>query len=261
MRGWLTRGPGVSRRAVDIRWNSRTLGRWFGLEASDEDRTQVWSPAGFARGLLQLSKKETEVALQVHRNLRIRRTRPASAGSDSAHHGLKVAELPSESSLLKDRRRAVRLDATGLRRPDRSASASDLRRLSRRKHITEPAFASHRRWSIVPAVVRRELMLEGKGSRFKVCSFSNHGHHSRPGGRRRKGTGSPHTRPQARDAGNSASQARFNTRGGSGANPPRVCPRKGSVSCRDPHERGRRAGGPGPPEANAQVCRSRPAAG
>lgn len=39
---------------VDIRKNSETLGRWFGLEASEEDRIQVWAPAGFARGFAAL---------------------------------------------------------------------------------------------------------------------------------------------------------------------------------------------------------------
>ena len=39
---------------VDIRKDSETLGRWFGLEASDEDRIQVWAPAGFARGFSAL---------------------------------------------------------------------------------------------------------------------------------------------------------------------------------------------------------------
>jgi dTDP-4-dehydrorhamnose 3,5-epimerase len=39
---------------VDIRRDSGTLARWFGLEASDEDRIQVWAPAGFARGFAAL---------------------------------------------------------------------------------------------------------------------------------------------------------------------------------------------------------------
>jgi dTDP-4-dehydrorhamnose 3,5-epimerase len=39
---------------VDIRKNSETLGRWFGLEVSEEDRIQVWAPAGFARGFAAL---------------------------------------------------------------------------------------------------------------------------------------------------------------------------------------------------------------
>ena len=36
--------------AVDIRKNSPTLGQWFGLEASAQNKKQVWAPAGFARG-------------------------------------------------------------------------------------------------------------------------------------------------------------------------------------------------------------------
>ena len=44
--------------AVDIRKDSLTLGRWFGLEASAENHKQVWAPAGFARGFCAL----TEVA-------------------------------------------------------------------------------------------------------------------------------------------------------------------------------------------------------
>jgi dTDP-4-dehydrorhamnose 3,5-epimerase len=39
---------------VDIRHDSETLGRWFGLEGSEEDRIQVWAPAGFARGFAAL---------------------------------------------------------------------------------------------------------------------------------------------------------------------------------------------------------------
>src|SRR6266481_4522168 len=36
--------------AVDIRKDSPTLGKWVGLEASAENKKQVWAPAGFARG-------------------------------------------------------------------------------------------------------------------------------------------------------------------------------------------------------------------
>jgi dTDP-4-dehydrorhamnose 3,5-epimerase len=42
--------------AVDIRKGSPTLGRWFGIEASAENRRQVWAPAGFARGFCVLSE-------------------------------------------------------------------------------------------------------------------------------------------------------------------------------------------------------------
>jgi dTDP-4-dehydrorhamnose 3,5-epimerase len=42
--------------AVDVRKGSPTLGRWFGLEVSGENKKQVWAPAGFARGLCVLSE-------------------------------------------------------------------------------------------------------------------------------------------------------------------------------------------------------------
>ena len=41
--------------AVDIRKGSPTFGKWAGVEASDENRRQVWAPAGFARGFCVLS--------------------------------------------------------------------------------------------------------------------------------------------------------------------------------------------------------------
>jgi dTDP-4-dehydrorhamnose 3,5-epimerase len=41
--------------AVDIRKGSPTLGKWAGVEASAENRRQVWAPAGFARGFCVLS--------------------------------------------------------------------------------------------------------------------------------------------------------------------------------------------------------------
>ena len=41
--------------AVDIRKGSPSLGKWVGIEASAENRLQVWAPAGFARGFCVLS--------------------------------------------------------------------------------------------------------------------------------------------------------------------------------------------------------------
>jgi len=41
--------------AVDIRKNSPTLSQWYGIEASDKNRKQLWAPAGFARGFCVLS--------------------------------------------------------------------------------------------------------------------------------------------------------------------------------------------------------------
>lgn len=42
--------------AVDIRRGSPTLGQWFGVEVSAENKKQVWAPAGFARGFCVLSE-------------------------------------------------------------------------------------------------------------------------------------------------------------------------------------------------------------
>jgi dTDP-4-dehydrorhamnose 3,5-epimerase len=40
---------------VDIRKNSESLGQWISIEASEDNRIQVWAPAGFARGFCVLS--------------------------------------------------------------------------------------------------------------------------------------------------------------------------------------------------------------
>jgi dTDP-4-dehydrorhamnose 3,5-epimerase len=42
--------------AVDIRIGSPTFGQWYGVEASTENRKQVYAPAGFARGFCVLSE-------------------------------------------------------------------------------------------------------------------------------------------------------------------------------------------------------------
>ena len=41
--------------AVDVRPGSPTLGKWFGIEVSAENKKQVWAPAGFARGFCALT--------------------------------------------------------------------------------------------------------------------------------------------------------------------------------------------------------------
>lgn len=46
--------------AVDLRLASPTLGKWVGVEASAENRKQVWAPASFARGFCALTDN-TEV--------------------------------------------------------------------------------------------------------------------------------------------------------------------------------------------------------
>jgi dTDP-4-dehydrorhamnose 3,5-epimerase len=41
--------------AVDARRGSPSVGKWVGIEASAENRKQVWAPASFARGFCALS--------------------------------------------------------------------------------------------------------------------------------------------------------------------------------------------------------------
>jgi dTDP-4-dehydrorhamnose 3,5-epimerase len=41
--------------AVDVRLGSPTVGKWFGIEASADNRKLVWAPASFARGFCALS--------------------------------------------------------------------------------------------------------------------------------------------------------------------------------------------------------------
>jgi dTDP-4-dehydrorhamnose 3,5-epimerase len=41
--------------AVDVRPGSPTVGKWAGIEASAENRKQVWAPASFARGFCALT--------------------------------------------------------------------------------------------------------------------------------------------------------------------------------------------------------------
>ena len=41
--------------AVDLRVNSTTLGKWYGVELSEKNRKQIYIPEGFAHGFLVLS--------------------------------------------------------------------------------------------------------------------------------------------------------------------------------------------------------------
>ncbi len=41
--------------AVDLRKNSRTFGKWYGIELDSENKTQFFIPKGFAHGFSVLS--------------------------------------------------------------------------------------------------------------------------------------------------------------------------------------------------------------
>lgn len=43
--------------AVDIRKDSATYGKWYGIELSEENRKQLYIPKGFAHGFLVLSER------------------------------------------------------------------------------------------------------------------------------------------------------------------------------------------------------------
>jgi dTDP-4-dehydrorhamnose 3,5-epimerase len=45
--------------AVDLRTDSRTFGRWFGIELSAQNLKQLWLPAGFAHGFVALDDETT----------------------------------------------------------------------------------------------------------------------------------------------------------------------------------------------------------
>ena len=42
--------------AVDLRSNSKTYGKWFGIELTEENKKQFYIPEGFAHGFLVLSE-------------------------------------------------------------------------------------------------------------------------------------------------------------------------------------------------------------
>ena len=98
--------------AVDIRKGSPTLGKWVAVEASAENRRQVWAPAGFARGFCVLS----EVAEIQYKCTGIYSNKGESGIRwDDPDIGI---EWPSGDVLLSDKDRNAQTLAQWLSRPE-----------------------------------------------------------------------------------------------------------------------------------------------
>lgn len=54
--------------AVDVRKNSRTFGKYFGLELSGDNGKLLWMPAGFAHGFCVLGNQPADVVYKVNAN-------------------------------------------------------------------------------------------------------------------------------------------------------------------------------------------------
>ena len=98
--------------AVDIRKGSPTLGRWFGIEASADNRRQVWAPAGFARGFCVLS----EIAEIQYKCTGLYNSKAESAIRwDDAQIGI---EWPVREPFLSERDKTAQTLAEWLARPE-----------------------------------------------------------------------------------------------------------------------------------------------
>ena len=51
--------------AVDIRKNSPSYGKWFGIELTDENMKLLWVPAGFAHGFCVIGSETADVVYKV----------------------------------------------------------------------------------------------------------------------------------------------------------------------------------------------------
>jgi dTDP-4-dehydrorhamnose 3,5-epimerase len=104
--------------AVDIRKGSPTLGRWVGVEASAENRRQVWAPAGFARGFCVLS----DVAEIQYKCTGIYNNKGESGISwDDPEIGI---EWPIQDVLLSEKDRNAQTLAQWLSRPESATFSS-----------------------------------------------------------------------------------------------------------------------------------------
>jgi len=92
--------------AVDLRLGSPTLGNWVGVEATQDNRKQVWAPASFARGFCALVD-DTEVQYKCtgiynsHAESAIRWNDPAIGIAWPLHDHL-VSEKDRNAQLLSE---------------------------------------------------------------------------------------------------------------------------------------------------------------
>jgi dTDP-4-dehydrorhamnose 3,5-epimerase len=86
--------------AIDLRKNSPTMGKWFGIESSEENQRIVWAPAGFARGVCITSETA---------RIQYKCTAPYNADGESALRfddpDLKIAWPPMKKYTLSDKDR------------------------------------------------------------------------------------------------------------------------------------------------------------
>jgi dTDP-4-dehydrorhamnose 3,5-epimerase len=101
--------------AVDIRKNSPTLGKWFGIDVTSENKRQIWAPAGFARGFCVTSDTaEVQYKCTCHYN--------AQSESGIRFNDPQIAiEWPQVGGyLLSDKDRNAQTLAEWLARPESS---------------------------------------------------------------------------------------------------------------------------------------------
>lgn len=100
--------------AVDLRLGSPTLGSWVGIEATPQNRRQVWAPASFARGFCALSD-DVEVQYKCTGTYNARAE--SAIRWDDPRIGI---QWPVRDPLISDKDRNARTLADWLASPDAS---------------------------------------------------------------------------------------------------------------------------------------------
>lgn len=98
--------------AVDIRFNSPTRGKWFGIELSAENQKQLFAPAGFASGFCVTGEvAEVEYHYTVHYN--------AKGEAAIRYDDTQIAiAWPKKDPIVSDRDQQAMSFAEWLKRPE-----------------------------------------------------------------------------------------------------------------------------------------------